>query len=376
MKIHNIFKLFLASGICLYSALLHADNCPEALKLLNTVSRNDGYAPDTEKIFLKIEKECPSLIEAQYEFGKFYLSQGKYQEAISRFRKADALKPRIEHLLGIAKGEILLKKYNDAEDTYKDAIARYSGHWRSLEGLGTLFLTIGRFQEAEELFNQALQEQSNADTVYYNLGVALERQGRVDEALVSYRTALLKNNRLKPARIALIRRSLDTGKLADAKRYLEEGILLYPKDVPILLLQVELLQMYGDFDDALTLLDRILLLDPGLSNRSLQGIIHIKNNDVKEGIAILEGLYAENQKDPDVQRAYVWGLIKMKKYSDAENLLLKIIADDPEDPVSLNNLGVLYEETGKINEAREAYRKAGLLLPHSETIQFNHNRVQ
>jgi tetratricopeptide (TPR) repeat protein len=369
-------RILLVFSVFLYFTHLHADDCPKALKLLNTISKNDNYTPDTEKTFLKIENECPSLIEAQYEFGKFYLSQGKYEEAINKFKKADSLKPRIENLLGIAKGEILLKKFNEAEETYKDSIAKYSGHWRSLEGLGTLFLTIGRFQEAEELFNQALQEQSNADTVYYNLGVSLERQGRMDESLVSYRTALQKNNSLKPARVALIRHSLDARNLSDAKRYLEEGILLYPKDIPILLLQIELLQMYGYFDDALTLMERILLLDPSPSNQSLNAILHIKNNNSGEGINILENLYKENDKDLDVQRGYVWALIKMKKYDDAESILLQLLSENPEDAISLNNLGVLYEETGKMNEAKEAFRKASLIIPHSEIIQFNFNRIK
>src|SRR4029079_2537594 len=49
---------------------------------------------------------------------------------------------------------------------------------------------IGEQDHAIECFRQALVGRANAATVYYNLGRSLAAQGRLDDAVISFRAAL------------------------------------------------------------------------------------------------------------------------------------------------------------------------------------------
>ena len=48
----------------------------------------------------------------------------------------------------------------------------------------------GRYEEAEEAFTRVLQLNPDSFKAYYNLGVTLGNQGRVDEAIAKYEKAL------------------------------------------------------------------------------------------------------------------------------------------------------------------------------------------
>ncbi len=362
--------------LILSSTLLYADDCPKATQELQTLIRKSNYDVQSRKNSLKeIESLCPTLVDVQYEFGRLYLSSESFEDALEHFKKADSLKPRLEYLLGVGKSLTYLQRHVEAENVFKDAIAKYSSHWKAVEGLGVLYLLLGRYQESEELFNQALQDESNADSLYYNLGVTLEKQGRTDEAVVSYRTALLKNTRHKEARVALIKRYIDYGKMSEASSWLEEGILFFPRDTDILLLQTELLEHRGELDSAIEILERISDKN-SLLVQSKKAVLMIKSANGNEGIKTLENLYQANKSSPDVVRAYTWGLITVKEFEKADHVLRVALLELPEDPVLLNNLGVLLEETGKIDEAKDIFRRAALYKPYSEVIQNNQARVQ
>jgi Flp pilus assembly protein TadD len=362
--------------LCISGSQVYGVDCPAALEQLTSLSKG-GYSDTAQYLreLKKIESLCPALVDVQYEYGRLHMSTGSYNEALESFRKADSLKPRLEYQLGIARSLTYLEKYVDAENTFKDAIAKYSANWKALEGLGVLYLLLGRYRESEELFNQALQEESNADTLYYNLGVALERQGRLDEAIISYRTALTKNPRNKEARIGIVQRYFESGKVQEANTFMNEGILFYPDDREMLLMQVELLERKGEYDAALRMLERVQSKkdDPGLASR--RAVLMIKDGSEKEGLRILEKLYENTNDNISVVRSYVWGLITLKHMSLAEQVSRSALESFPEDSILLNNLGVLLEESGRSDEAREAFRKAALFNPHSEVIQANHSRI-
>lgn len=364
-----------------------AEDCPKALEMLRGITKSaqgERVALSSDKNSIKkelkeVEKLCPTLVDVPYEYGRLYLAEGDFESALVQFKKADALKPRLEYLLGVAKSLTHLKKYVEAESAFKDAIAKYSGDWKAIEGLGVLYLILGRFQESEELFNQALQDESNAASLYYNLGVALERQGRVDESGVSYRTSLLKDSRHKEARMALAKRSLDSGRISEAASYIEEGILYFPKDYQMQLLHAELYEAKGDPESALEVLERIQEPAHATALAARKAVLMIKSgSDKDEGVKALEKLYKEGDKagSIDVIRAYVWYQIKNKNFTEAETIIRSSLVTYPDDSVLLNNLGVLLEESGKPEEAKDFFRKAALHSPYSETIQGNQSRLQ
>lgn len=369
------FSLFLIFILLSSNAL--ADNCSDAIKkLTNVITQNN----DNNKLndLQEIKNLCPNFVEIHYELGRFYLSDKKYNEALSSFKMAESLKPRLEHLIGIGTSLTNLKIHIEAENIFKEAIAKYSSHWRAIEGLGVLYLNLGRYKESEDLFNQALQDESNTDSLYYNLGVSLERQGRVDESIISFKTALLKNNRNKEARVSLINIYFSNGKYSEANSLIEDGLFIFPKDNDLLLLNADMLDLRGEIDEALEIIERIQNLEQGVSKELnlKKAVFYIKKGNSQEGIDILKSLFDEDNSSINVIKAYTWALIYLKNFELAKEILVTSLQLYPDNYVLLNNYGVLLEETGFVDSAKDYFRRAALYNPSSEVIQNNQIRVQ
>ena len=73
------------------------------------------------------------------------------------------------------------------------------GDFQVLAQIGTTLSALGRFQEAEGYFEQALRGVDDAVT-HFNIGLMLARTGRLEEAATAYRRALERDPLLNDAR--------------------------------------------------------------------------------------------------------------------------------------------------------------------------------
>lgn len=357
----------------------NSENCPKALVELKKLEMANLSVLDHRKGLENVEQLCPSLVEGQYEFGRWYLEQGNYSEASRYFKQAENLKPRLEHALGLAKAKSMLLDFVSAETIYKEAIGKYSGHWSLLEGLGVLYLSLGKYQDAEELFRQGLQDQSLEGSLYYNLGVALERQNRIDEAMLSFKTALDKSPLLVQARVALIKGHFEKGEFLEAKRLGEQGMLHSPGNTELLIMQIQVLDTMNSPSEALRLVERL----PDSTSRSMKSafkaVLLLRDGEKEEVQKIFSEWFGSDQRvsadNLDVARAYSYFLLVEKKFEKAEMILEQIIEIRPDDASMLNNLGVACQSLGKIDKAKDYFRKAGALLPASSVVKANQEKI-
>src|SRR5215472_12944629 len=81
----------------------------------------------------------------------------------------------------------------EAEVCYRRALATQPEHPDALHLLGLIAQQVGRYDQAVELIGQAIKR--NGHPVYFsNLGVVLNDQGKLEEAIAAYRQAI----RIKP----------------------------------------------------------------------------------------------------------------------------------------------------------------------------------
>jgi tetratricopeptide (TPR) repeat protein len=105
---------------------------------------------------------------------------------------------------------------NAALEAYTHAIAADPGLLKARINLGCLLHDMGRLDQAERVYREALRAHGDDPVVLYDLGVLLEDQGRRREAMQVYETALRKDPRFADCHynLALLYRSISRPKEA------------------------------------------------------------------------------------------------------------------------------------------------------------------
>jgi tetratricopeptide (TPR) repeat protein len=121
--------------------------------------------------------------------------------------------------------------WKDSETVFRHAIAVTANNWMALDNLGSALLKQGRLDEAKVQLQNALEINPGDPTAHNNLGLVLLRQGRFDQAIQELRITLA----LKPddilSRINLGAVLLNQGNHADAIREFQEASKRDPMNV-------------------------------------------------------------------------------------------------------------------------------------------------
>ncbi len=79
--------------------------------------------------------------------------------------------------------------WRDSQTLWTHALACTAGNSVAHSGLGNALTSRGRFDEALDQFQRAVEISPDLAKAHYHLGIALARQGRADEAMVQYQKA-------------------------------------------------------------------------------------------------------------------------------------------------------------------------------------------
>ena len=128
----------------------------------------------------------------QANLGTAYGELGKYEEAIESYKQAIRINPdfRDAHYnLGTAYGE--LGKYDEAIKSYKQAIRIDPDDAWTHHNLGLAYGKSGKYKEAIDAFKQAIRINTDYAEAHFNLGVACHYSNDRNSALEQYE--ILKN---------------------------------------------------------------------------------------------------------------------------------------------------------------------------------------
>ncbi len=113
--------------------------------------------------------------------------------------------------LGAAYDLVRSGKHTEAEGMLRTALESDPGNYEAWKWLGICLLMEGRSQDALAALERAASGIQRDANLYYNLGVALQRLSRVDEARTAYSQALAANPDYTEAREALAAMGLAHG---------------------------------------------------------------------------------------------------------------------------------------------------------------------
>jgi tetratricopeptide (TPR) repeat protein len=148
----------------------------------------------------KLVEAAPSNPLYPYWTGRLDYDDGQYASALKSFLRAIELDPRYlkaHDNLGLCYEA--LGRFEEAERSWEEAIrlnreANPRSPWPSLN-LGLMLTRLDRLDEAEGRFRESLACDPRFGTAHYQLGIALEKKGRAPEATAELEEAA----RLDPA---------------------------------------------------------------------------------------------------------------------------------------------------------------------------------
>jgi arylsulfatase A-like enzyme/tetratricopeptide (TPR) repeat protein len=162
------------------------------------------------------------------------------------------------------------------------------------------------------------------------------------------------------------------GRMEEAKSRLDEALKDDPESVPALLALANILIGEGKGEDAIALCRRTLAMDSRNNNAyALIAEAYINKADPAGALPYIEKAVEIQPKLTQNRLTLAACLVGTKQYNRAEPMLRDIIQEFPKFPFAHFNLGILYEEKGKWDEARAAYSEEASLFPGEYRSRFN-----
>ena len=230
----------------------------------------------------------------------------------------------------------------------------------------------GRLVDAEQGYREALLLNPRSAVVLSNLGLALEQQGRRDEAILLFREALAIDPNHTNACINL---GMSLYKMEDwfgAETAYRQAIMLQP-DSPGLRSDLgAVLSELGRLDESVIELQKAVALqaDFAMALANL-GKVFRRLGRLAEAEAAYRRAIAAQPSSSDVHSDLGAVLLAQNRFDEAMVLCCRAIELDPSNALAYVNLGKLYQDLNRLDEARQAFEKSVAVKPDYAEAHFH-----
>ncbi|MGP8200845.1 MAG: tetratricopeptide repeat protein [Limisphaerales bacterium] len=256
--------------------------------------------------------------------------------------------------------------WKDSESLWTHTLNCTTGNGVAHYNLGIALDRQGRLDEAIEHYQKALQIIPDSPTTEYCLGNDLRQKGRVDEAIEHYQKAL----QLRPELAAETHYNL--GIALGQKGRVDEAIVQYREALQSdpdfadahINLGITLLQT-GQLDEAISHLQRTLQINPGNAKaQNNLGNAFLQKGNAAEAIAHFQQAMQLEPDDPWVKNNLAWLLATSAEASLRDGDKAVQLAREAnelaggENPIILHTLAAALAESGRFSEAVETAQRA------------------
>ena len=154
------------------------------------------FAKESERHAFAALALAPNLPDAQVTMGTVHAGLDKPELALAEFQRAIELDPTEESAYeGLARALEGVGRRAEAEEVFRDLIARHPEEWALHNKLGSFYFRGSRFLEARRSFQRAVTLAPDYANGFANLGAACQQMGEPEDAI----RALKKAIELKPS---------------------------------------------------------------------------------------------------------------------------------------------------------------------------------
>ena len=231
----------------------------------------------------------------------------------------------------------------------------------------------GRFDQAREYLNEALEETPDDTSLRLLDGSMLAMEGDLEAAEEIYRTVAAENpNSATPVRL-LFRLLGAQGRMSDAMDVLDSGIEANPEASQLLWIKASVLEGEGDIDGAIAIYEELYSRNSSdvIVANNLASLLATHRDDadsLEQAYIIARRL--RGMSVPQFQDTYGWILSRRGDYEEALVSLEPAAVGLPQDPLVQYHLGMTYAALEQTADAIEALTRAVELAGDSPLPQF------
>lgn len=278
--------------------------------------------------------------------------------------------------------------------------------------LSALYYQVKNFSKAAEVLQEVLQRTPSSNKVHYYLGVIYEESGEFEKAREQYNligadSTYFKDAMLRQAlyyyRAAQLGAAIgvlqmatmrapkveefypllalmyeEVGNLVAARTALERGARAMPKNVSLLYALAVVNDRLKDSNAALKLMRQVLALEP----KNVSAINYIGYTYAERGVRLEEAeelllrATALQPQDGFILDSLGWLYFKKNEYGKAQAILERAVQRVPNEPVVYWHLGELYAAMGRKADALRCYRQAISLVRNKPSNDITIEKLQ
>jgi tetratricopeptide (TPR) repeat protein len=228
--------------------------------------------------------------------------------------------------------------------------------------LGSLLANDGKFDEAIEYYRTALRYAPGFPEAHFYLGHALDQQGKLDEAIAEYQKAVWYKPIQEQTHLAYGAALAKQGKPDQAAAHYLAAIKLNPQSAVAHNNLAKLLHAQGRLDEAIQHYSVAVESDPGLAQaHNNLGVLLLQKGRVAEGVAQLREALRLKPGDHESQLNLAQGLVEQEQWSEAAALFSKTVTAATADPNVHYQFATALAHLRQTRQAMSQYASALLL---------------
>ena len=326
---------------------LDRDNL-DAIRGLAENLMNDGQTDAALEQYKIIADANPEDAQTYVHMAEIYRKSGKFDLALENLKKAESMvQDSIEVPYNMAAVYQAQGRFDEAAQTLQDLLKKtekpdnsYSQGERNnravfVERLGTVYRDQGKYPEAVDVFRKMIALGDDNAVRGYQQVIDTYREGKQwPQATAAAKEAVQKLPNDRGLQMVYAAQLADTGQSDKALAEVQSLLKGKPEDREVYITLAQMNTRLKRWDDAQHDLDKAEQLST--------------KQDDKEYVFFLRGSSYERQK----------------KYDQAEEMFRKVLANDPQNAMTLNYLGYMLADRGtKLEEALGLIKKAIELEP-------------
>lgn len=378
-------------------------NVPEARYSIAQAAAGAGQA----KLALAEAREALRLRPDWEQAALFYgalLQANSNADALAFFQDFLKQHPRaMDVRLNYARLLVSEKKYPEARGEFQALLKEFPDNPDVTLAVGLLSLQLSDFDTAEKQLLHALEtDYKDPDAVRFYLGQTNEERQRYDEALRWY-SSVAGGDQFVASRARYAGVLVKQGRMADARRYLQEAGRSPPERLQFTQVEAQMLRDAGDFSTAFDVLGRAVAANPDAAEllydyammaekvdridvleTSLRKVIQLRpeyahaynalgytladrNLRLPESYSLIEQALKLAPEDPFIIDSMGWVLYRMNQ-NDAALTFLKRAFEIRADAEIAAHYGEVLWATGQQDEARNVWNNALKQSPANELL--------